>query len=199
MSARSEHLNEEAGLLVCYGKSYDEEDDDCSDCPLSGDCETLTELRREQKSSSRVARRMPAVRPRYVQDEEEEEEEETRVPWAEPEQPEVPPPWQIPFAGPPWQPQPQQKMPHPQYAHPQYMIPAPPAPMSPYMHPGLHSTAQIIPHPAPHLTYMASNPVDCPMPIVDESWYGRVAKNVLSGVLSEGGRQFYEFFRRFRF
>jgi hypothetical protein len=191
MSARSEHLSEEAGLLVCYGKSYDEDDDDCSDCPLSGDCETLTELRSSQRKGVRVAK-MPPIQPQRREEEEDEEEDE-RVPWAIPSEPSVPPTWAPPKSAA------YPQVPMPQYADPRYMVPVPPAPMQPYVHPGLQNTAQIMPHPSPHLTYMVSNPIDCPMPVVDEGWYMRIAKNVLSGALSEGGRQFYEFFRRFRF
>lgn len=187
MSARSGYLNEEAGLLVCYGKQYDESDEDCEECPLSGDCETLTELRRQQRRPARVAK-IPAVKPR-PKPREEEQEDDWHVPWAVPDDPDVPPSWHAPAPN----------RPIPQYAHPQYMVPVPPTPMQTYMQPGMHSSAQVIPHPAPHLTYMISNPVDCPMPIVDERWWIRVAKNVASAALSEGGRQFYEFFRRFRF
>lgn len=200
MSARSEHLSEEAGLLVCYGKHYKERDEDCSTCELNGDCETLTELRRAQQRPARVAKipTGPTEEDDYddeLEDEDEDENDPWVIPrpsrgvkrkeapqWAQPQPTEVPPQW----CG-------------PQYAHPQYMVPVPPQPMQPYTQPGMHSTANIVPHPAPHLTYMMSNPIDCPMPMVDERWYSRVAKNVASGVLSEGGRQFYEFFRRFRF
>lgn len=191
MRARSAYISEEIGMLECYGKSYEDGDEDCEDCPLSGDCESLSELRAQQV---RIAKRpgMPAVKPRPQREEEQDDE----VPWLrrDPEEEPQQDPW-AQFHAPP---QPQ-TAPHPQYANPRYMVPIPPTPMQPFMHPGMHSSAQIIPHPAPHLTYMMANPVDCPMPECGEEWYKRVFKNVASGVLSESGRQFYEFFRRFRF
>jgi len=180
MSARSEHLDESIGMLVCYGKQYKEEDEDCSSCPLSGDCETLTDLRRVHRKKSHVAKIRP-TNYKFVEEEEEEQEEEQgeEIPWAQPQEVVIPPHWQQP-------------------SQPQYIAPRPQNAIQ-FQPPGMHCSAQMIPHPAPHLTYMVSNPVDCPMPIVGETWYSRMGKNVLSGVLSEAGRQFYEYFRRFRF
>ena len=192
MSARSEHLNEEAGLLVCYGKQYDEDDDDCFDCPLNSDCETLTGLRKSNRRGVKVAK-IPAARAKKEEDEDDEDEdydEELERGWntTKPKKTTIPPQWAEPT-----------KVAPGQYAHPLYMTPMPPVPMQPYVQPGLHNTGQIIPHPSPQLTYMVANPIDCPMPTAEEPWYMRIAKNVASGTLSEGGRQFYEFFRRFRF
>ena len=178
MSARSEHRDESVGMIACYGKQNKEEDDDCADCPLSGDCETLTDLRRGAHKKSRVAK-IPPTSYRFVEEEEENEQEEEEVPWAEPRRPAMPPHWQQP-------------------SQPMYITPQPQNAMQ-FHPPGMHCSAQIVPHPAPHLTYMVSNPVECPMSVVGEAWYSRMGKNVLSGVLSEAGRQFYEYFRRFRF
>lgn len=185
MSAKSQYLYEDAGMLDCYGEGYDEFDDDCSDCPQSLDCETLSGLKKGAKKEKRYVAKMPRVKVRTVEKEEREEASQ----WVHPQQVQAPQHWNTQ----------QQNMPHPQYSNIQYMTPVPPTPMQPYTQPGMQSSAQIIPHPAPHLTYMVSNPIDCPMPAVDESWYVRVGKNVLSGVLSEGGRQLYEYFRRYRF
>lgn len=188
MSARSEHLDENAGMLICYGKDYDVNDDDCSDCPQSFDCETLTELHGGRRKKQRVAK-MPPVKFRRA------EEEEEEIPWAEPEHA-APQTCQSPW---------QQKVSeraipvNPQFTPQQYIMPTAPPPVPHYENPGLHSSAHIMNHPAPHLTYMVSNPIDCPMPSTNETWYARIGKNALSGALSEGGRQFYEFFRRFRF
>lgn len=195
LSARSEHLTEEAGLLICYGKQFSEGDEDCDDCALRADCETLTGLRKAQGKATRVAKRIPTFKPsrRDDEDDEEEEEEEWRAPWAEQAR-QVPDSWYAPPSQ-----ETQQKTIPQQYGNPHYMVPHPPTPMQPYMQPGMHCSAQMIQHPAPHLTYMMANPVDCPMPIAGEKWYKRVALNVASAALSEGGRQFYEFFRRFRF
>lgn len=176
MSARSEHLDESVGMLVCYGKQYQEEDEDCASCPLSGDCETLTDLQKASRKKSKVAK-IPPNNYRFVEEEEEQEEEE--VPWAQPQRPATPIHWQQP-------------------TQPQYIAPQAQNSMQ-FQPPGMQCSAQIVPHPAPHLTYMVSNPVECPMPMVGENWYSRMGKNVLSGVLSETGRQFYEYFRRFRF
>lgn len=186
MSAKSAFLNQEVGLLECYGKNYSLSDDDCAVCEMRGDCKTLTGMRRKTVVAKKPKARMPRVslrpKPAYHSWEEEEYEEEDSF---EDEMEEEYDPRQYHY---PWGPS------IPQPIQPYQSAPYPPPPP-----PGLYSSASMIPHPAPHLTYMYSHPVDCPMPMADESWVGRIGKNVLSGALSEGGRQVYEFFRRFRF
>lgn len=173
MSIRSDYLTEEAGMHECFGKSFREYDIDCEECDNRIDCKNLTNLRKLSKA--KVAKRSPTPKSEYRNFASKREEEEEEY-W-ESDETQVPKSWITP--------QPPAQI---QYPHNTQFIP-----------PGMHSSAHIIPHPAPHLTYMVSNPVDCPMPIVGETWYARIGKNVLSGALSEGGRQIYEYFRRFRF
>lgn len=175
MKHKSEYLQEDYAMLVCYGKSFDEYDDDCIECDMNSDCETLSALNRGSKVKKKYTG-MPAVKPVFVKEEKEKEEFRWRSSPQNGGAVQAPIYWSQPYTH---EPTPQQNPYYPQ--------------------PGLNCNASIVPHPAPHLTYMQSNPIDCPMPMADEKWQRRVAKNVLSGILSETGRQVFEFFRRFRF
>lgn len=90
MSARSAYLHEEAGLNACYGKSFQKHDEDCIECDVQSDCESLTALRR-QRGKTAVAKKKP-VQVVEVEEEYEDTEEETQeelyrrwaMPWGMP-------------------------------------------------------------------------------------------------------------------